>query len=1095
MSDITFNVANALPFEGRETAYVLGKNGFETQLGVVKPLVTSVTVTDANLIFTASNIHLLHDDNFDCHIFEARDNAELVASTTQIPDNLVKYNLNSKSVSTTAGLLEGLVGFESTFTLATSNIASYDISSNTFNVAFDTAENANFVKNKLKPTPFYVSLFQLIDKRFTNANTYFVAGEDKKVSNVHNVTNESGTVNLVLNSNPPVKGLIDTFINGSENPTDTIQYSFNPGDDFVTHNLATDDVQIETVVTEYLVPHLEVGDSIFLRDNNQFNKVYNTTFDPASTMYNASLTTSDYFKVKIVDNIASNTGSTVITNTTADLFAKISNVNLASNTVRVNFDTVGTDITYNLANNRIYSITPVALNAFSSVTLDGSEMSDLGVGAHIFKVSAVNERNRISLPVTKTVQIVDPPLGRVTDLSLTETLFKDRTKGIMSRVNIDFTHITNRNITDYELSYRIILNSGSTPHPSGMTDFNTVKLAASGRDATGKLRFTVDNLDLGAPGNTYAMQVRVVPKNGDSKGIESVQELILTGKSTNPANVTSFTVTQSDTTLIFEVDYPTDASNNLAELDILHTEIKYISPTVSESDSAAVQSAFTNGDTLLLIPHPLTRQEISTDKVGEGSFTFTAKTVDTSGNKAATALSDNFTVSIPSTSEAIVVYNEASPNTASISNFVNTNYGDNNFVSVNESDNGGFVYDVDPITTALLGVNTPSTIYEDANASASGFSWTSTESGALNRTDLKITSANSSYISAIRDLGAVVRGSLIINSTVSSNLLKTALELNNTLISGVAEESPEANVLFDADFEIGTVTGFSNTDHSFSFSSTHETIVDDSSDTRIFAVLNPGQEVIGVRDAEDDTSNIYSYAFIAGAINAHAVELSAVYYANGVAVPSGNTSSSTAVSNITQTGSSYKLIDLSQFTDSFGAVDFTPDITVSKNTFARFSTSNVFLEADANSSKPHGNVDPDLFTGTSLDGNWTKQFTGLREFRYLQVRVDIDIDDYDEESANAFLDQLSYQVTAPRKTFSTTLTTTGNILGNTSLDYSSASFYNTPDVITQVLSDGSYIAKTSDLTNQGGNVRIIDSTTGAFVSLEGVEILVSAVGA
>jgi hypothetical protein len=123
LSDITFKVANASPFEGKETVYILGKNGFETQLGVVKPLVTSVDVIDANLVFTASNIHLLHDDNFDCHIFEARDNAELIASTIQVPNNFVKYNLNSKSVSSTAGVLEGLVGFESTFTSATSNIS------------------------------------------------------------------------------------------------------------------------------------------------------------------------------------------------------------------------------------------------------------------------------------------------------------------------------------------------------------------------------------------------------------------------------------------------------------------------------------------------------------------------------------------------------------------------------------------------------------------------------------------------------------------------------------------------------------------------------------------------------------------------------------------------------------------------------------------------------------------------------------------------------------------------------------------------------------------------------------------------------------
>lgn len=1093
MSDITFKVANASPFEGKETVYILGKNGFETQLGVVKPLVTSVDVIDANLVFTASNIHLLHDDNFDCHIFEARDNAELIASTIQVPNNLVKYNLNSKSVSSTAGVLEGLVGFESTFTSATSNISSYDISSNTFNVAFDTVESANFVKNKLRPTPFYVSLSQLIDKRFTNANTYFVAGEDKKISNVHNVTSYSGTANLILNANPPVKGLIDTFVNGSEIPTDSIQYSFDPGDDFISHNISTDDIQIETVTTEYLVPHLEIGDSIFLRDNSQFNKVYNTTFDPSSIMYNASLTTSDYFKIKIVDNIASNTGSTVITNTTTDLFARISNVSLSSNTVKVSFDSVESDTRYNLANNRIYSITPVAFNAFNPVTLDGSEMSDLGTGVHIFKVRAVNERNRISSPVTKTVEIVPPPLGQVTNLQLSEVLFRDRTKGIMSRVKVTFDHISNRNVTDYELSYRIVRIAGSEEHPSGMDDFNTIKLDSSGRDSTNKMRHTIDNLDLGKAGNTYSLQVRVLPKNGSSGGLESVSSIVLSGKSSHPLNVTEFSVSQSDTTLIFEVDYPVDSQNHLDELDILHTEIRYKSPLQSVDSQASIDSSFTTGDLLLLIPHPLTRQEIAVDKVGEGSFTFTAKTVDTSGNKAASAVGANFSVTLSSSSETIAAYNEADPTSNVISNQLNDNYSANYFVSVNESDNGGFVYDVDPITTLIVGSDTPSTLAEDANASASGFSW-SPVSGEIDETDLIINDSNSRYISPIRDLGTVVKGSLVINSTVNTFLNEHFSDISTKLIEGVAETPPSPNVLFDSDFEIGTVTGFSNTTHSFTFSSQHSTLVADSSDTLIYAVVNPGQSVVGQLEGKDDTSNVHSYAFITGAINAHAVELSNVYYANGHAVPGGNLSSDTAVSNLTQSGTQYVLADLSQFTDAFGQLNFAPNLPVSKNVFARFSSSNVFLEADAGSSKPHGNVSTSLFDSTSLDGNWTKQFTGLRDFRYFQVRMDIDIDNYGSDS-NAYLNEFSYQVLSRRKNFSTTITSNDMIIYDIPVDYSSLNYYNIPDVFTQVLSDGSYIAKTQDLTNIGCNVRIYDTQNGNLVTAGDINILVSAVGA
>ena len=60
---------------------------------------------------------------------------------------------------------------------------------------------------------------------------------------------------------------------------------------------------------------------------------------------------------------------------------------------------------------------------------------------------------------------------------------------------------------------------------------------------------------------------------------------------------------------------------------------------------------------------------------------------------------------------------------------------------------------------------------------------------------------------------------------------------------------------------------------------------------------------------------MFSYALIAGAINAHAVEISNVYYANGTAVVNGNAAVSSALSNITAAGSSYKLVDLYQFID------------------------------------------------------------------------------------------------------------------------------------------------------------------------------------
>ena len=744
---------------------------------------------------------------------------------------------------------------------------------------------------------------------------------------------------------------------------------------------------------------------------------------------------------------------------------------------------------------RIYNMAPFSWDLFKSLDIVDNKLEVPTVaGIYIFKVASVNDLNRTSPPVTKSVTLDSLPLGQVENFTLTEVLFRDRTKGVMSRISGVFDHIEGRNVREYDVSYRVNLVAGTEPHPSGITDFNSFKIDKTGIGSDGKVRFTIDNIDLGDAGNTYEIEVIVTPLNGLNKGIYNSKKLELEGKSDRPLPLTSFDVYQTDSTIVFEVDYPLDNQENLSELDILHTEIRLRSPIVPIDTEDELDFAFVNGDVLILIPHPLTRAEISADKVGEGSFTFTAKTVDTSGNKSGSARGKNVTIDLPSTIIPIAAWNEARPNANVIIGSFNNNYSANYYVGVTESDNGGFVYDVDPVTSAVLGVDTPSTSVEDANASATGFTWSINANGAISADDLVITNAHASYISPIRDLGSVIKGSLAVTSTVDTQLTKTWLDMSEELIVGVAEDPPSANVLVDADFEIGTVVGYNNSSFSFSFSNTHATVTDNSPYTRVFAIINPGQEVVGVVEPREDISNVFSYALIAGAINAHAVEISNVYYANGTAVVNGNAAVSSALSNITAAGSSYKLVDLYQFIDEEAERDYTPELDITKNVFVRFSTANVFSEAADDSLKPHGNVVTSSFDSTSLDGNWTQQYFGLRRFRYFQVRVDVDIKDYGE-SANAYLDQLYYQVSSPRKNFSTTVTSTSNIEGNIFVDYSSVGFYDSPSVFCQVLDDSPFIAKTNSLTSEGCNVRIIDTTTGQIVSNTGIEILVSASGA
>lgn len=1094
MRPLKLQLANAAPFIGQSGVAIIGKNGFQSVLGQVKALVTNTIVTDSNLTFSVSNLHLLYDDNFNCHILEAKDNVQLQTLLAQVPDNLVTFTVNTKSAPTTAGSLSNTVGYQSTLSTITSNINSFDTSANTITMTFSNNTVATAIKNKLLEVPFYINLNQIVNNQISN-NVYYVTGDFKEVSKVHNVVGLSGTANLSLDTVPPVKGLISTYINQSYNKTNSIEYSYVPGDNYITHNLSNQYVEIKTVVQDYKVPHIEQGDNLFIYDNNQLITVNSISYLSTSDIYNASLTASDFFKVKIEENLSANVSSAILVNTTEDLIADVKEVYTNNNTVLIEYNESVYPYNYDLLSQQIYNLAPFNLDLFRNIDIVDNKLEVPTVaGVYIFKVATVNSLNRQSAPVTKTLVLDNVPLGQVENFTISELLFRDRTKGVMSRISGVFDHIQNRNVQEYDISYRVNLIAGTEPHPSGITDFNSFKIDKSGIGSDGKVRFTIDNIDLGAAGNTYEIEVVVTPLNGINKGIYNTKKLELQGKSDRPLPLTSFDVYQTDNTIVFEIDYPVDSQDNLNELDILHTEIRLRSPIVPINTNDQLEFAFVNGDVLILIPHPLTRAEISADKVGEGSFTFTAKTVDTSGNKSGSARGKNVTVDLPSTTIPIAAWDEARPNANVIAGIFNQNYGANYYVGVTESDNGGFVYDVDPVTSAILGYDVPSTDSEDANASASGFTWSIAANGIIGADDLIITNSQSSYISPVRDLGRVVKGSLAITSTVDTQLTKTWLDMSEDLIVGVAEQSPSANVLVDADFEIGTIVGYNNSNFAFSFSNTHATIVDNSPYTRVFAIVNPGQEVPGEVEARQDISNVFSYALIAGAINAHAIEISNVYYANGTAVVGGNTSGSIAVANLTAAGSSYRLVDLYQFIDEQAERDYTPELDITKNVYVRFSSANVFLAADAGSTKPHGNVDEALFDSTSLEGNWTQQYFGLRRFRYFQVKLDIDIEDYGE-SANAYLDQLYYQVSAPRKTFSTTVTSTGNIDGNIFVDYSSSGFYNNPSVFCQVLDDSPYIAKTNSLTNESCNVRIIDTTTGAIVSNAGIEILVSASGA
>ena len=368
MANLNFLVSNTTPFVGQPSAALFGKNGAKSSLGTVKPLVLNTELLDTSITFSVSNLHLMYDDNFDSHLLEARNNTQLVTLKGQAPDNLLRYNLNIKSASNTAGAAENTVGHDSTLVALSSNITSFNISANTLTIDYNTAEVAAVVKNALLPSPFYVELQQIIEPTISTSNTFFVSGALSILSNTHNVAEQAGVLSLPLGVVPPAKGLISTFVNGSLIEEEATEFSWSTGDDYIEHNIASSDLQIITSVENYSSPAFESKDSIFIVDNEQLNTINSVSYIASSPTYNSALTSSDFFKVKLTDNIASSVGKTAIMNTSEDLIADITSIDNINNKITITYDDLKYDKGYELANNGIYILAPFSYNDFNSVT-------------------------------------------------------------------------------------------------------------------------------------------------------------------------------------------------------------------------------------------------------------------------------------------------------------------------------------------------------------------------------------------------------------------------------------------------------------------------------------------------------------------------------------------------------------------------------------------------------------------------------------------------------------------------------------------------------------------------------------------------------
>jgi hypothetical protein len=456
-------------------------------------------------------------------------------------------------------------------------------------------------------------------------------------------------------------------------------------------------------------------------------------------------------------------------------------------------------------------------------------------------------------------------------------------------------------------------------------------------------------------------------------------------------------------------------------------------------------------------------------------YTYLLRVRDTSDIESNEIAASALTIDRPTTVRVFKTYNDFSPGTSFVTQDgvalpTANQHPELSFTSFSEGINGGLVL-FDSSNT------------DNSNGSAVGFS-------AFGNTSYLTTATNSfaEYITPIRDLGRIISGTVRITTALSASTPGlTYGSFYNLIVSGVTDFhgsaglTPSANVLVDNAFGgIGTLLGFNNANAAtVSYNSFHQTLTSGGALGNVYAIRNPGQFT-------GDTSNANSYALIAGVINANAIAIGNVYFANGQ-LSSGNNFANVAIS-----GNSYELINLVQYGDPGAAVTFLgPEKSIVQNIFVRYATSNVFYAANANGVvgyPGHGNTNGNAFVGATNNAElgWKSYVPGLNEFQYFQIKLQIN--NPSPDSTEIILQDLKYEIDTPQKTFRKKVQVAAE--EGITVDYSYVNFYEIPQVSAVVVdSDVSQFAQVFDINTSNCKVKVFLSQSGNLSDNANVSVI------
>ena len=818
-----FTGATSLP-----SVTLAGKNGFSSPAGEVKLLCTAIENTDTvggtqdgKIQLTLEGFGVVFDENFNRSILDANDSG--VFGTLKGTDHIT-IPVNEKDQQ--QGLFN-FVGFAGIVTALSQPITDFSVASNTVKITNIRTDGVTLI-NKIPSTPFYITLNQLLDSRFYNNNSFYVSGQDSTYIKSGEITgNETITVDLPVT--PRDKAFIRFFVDGFEKTSG--QYTFNPNKTVELNNAnivytsISTDSSFRVEVDYYTVPVFEVGDNVQTSHANVFS-ITDTSYDPLSAKYNVQLTTNSIFRIYTHTEPKLNLGGFNFTNITPDPIGSIGNISGGSGTF--DYDTNRFPGLFRLANNRVYNL-EIGSDFEPLFLTKDSIVKDLGIGTTSVRARNKTRGGRTSPFNTKSINVDFIPIRKVENLSIEESLYREQTGGVAVRVTVQFDHILQQSVTDYEISYKLdsVDNVGVDDGGTDLTSFNTVKVPATGVDDDGKIRFTVNGVNRGETSDTRNILFKIVPLNKEIRGVTATATRSIIGKTAQPANIFNFTGGQQTDQITLLWSYPRTDDGELADIDLKEVVIKRVPGSISAAlANDQLIGTFVIADDLVTVSAGTARKSIPIDTFGE--FTYLARTRDTSGNFSEGVAVITLTTSRPVRSSVIKAYNEDDPSSA-FAGRTNDNSGETNFPSFASSNTAGLAFAKPP-------GDVESNVVDNANGTATGFSAAGISSDLL-------ASESAEYITSIRDAGATVTGAVFVDIEGTSAVETTFNDTKTTYLSGVTEVSATAGVLKETAFGgIGHVLGVSNTAVvNPRFDAPNQTFMTGGSDGFVFAIWNDGQ--------------------------------------------------------------------------------------------------------------------------------------------------------------------------------------------------------------------------------------------------------------